>query len=222
MKIFKDIEQGTEEWAAIRKGRPTASRFDEIITATGLPSKSQGAYIRELIAECFCPDFSSWAGNIYTDRGAELEPEAREAFAAQTGLTLEQVGFVIGDDVCGCSPDSLIQQTEVVEHRREGDVTVTKYIAGVEIKCPSPKAHVGYVLDGILPAEYRQQVHGSMAVTGLNTWHFWSYFPGMKPLHVVVERDEYTAKVEAALKDFAARYKEAMAAAVPKLQLQTK
>lgn len=210
MKIYKDITQGSEEWLAIRKGRPTASRFSEIITATGLPSKSAGAYIRELIAECFCPDFSSWAGNIYTDRGAELEPVAREAFTEQTGIQLEQVGFVLSDDgVCGCSPDSLIQLC--------GD-----YRAGLEIKCPSPKAHVGYVLDGVLPADYKQQVHGSMAITGLNTWHFWSYFPGMKPLHVVVERDAYTEKMKDALAEFVPNYKAAMAEAKPKLQIQTK
>lgn len=207
MKIHKEIEQGTEEWLALRKGRPTASRFDDIITASGAASKSAGPYILELIAECFCPDFSSWAGNIYTDRGAELEPVAREAFAKQTGITLEQVGFIVSDDgVCGCSPDSLV-------------VGQDGYDAGLEIKCPAPKAHVGYVLDGVLPSCYKQQVHGSMAITGLSTWHFWSYFPGMKPLHVIVKRDEYTDLLASELSRFVARYKEAMAAAIPKLQL---
>lgn len=208
MKIYKDIKQASDEWHAIRKGRPTASRFDEIITATGLPSKSIAPYIRELISECFCPDFAKWAGNVYTDRGAELEPEAREAFAKETGLTLEQVGFVIQEDgPAGCSPDSLI--------RTGGEI-----IAGLEIKCPSPKAHVGYVLDGVLPAAYVQQVHGSMAITGLSIWHFFSYFPGMKPLHVIVQRDSYTVKVEQALAAFVLTYRKAMDDAVPKLQLK--
>ena len=207
MKIYKDIKQGTDEWAALRKGRPTASRFSEIITATGLPSKSVAPYIRELIAECFCPDFSAWAGNVYTDRGAAMEPEAREAFAKHTGLTVEQVGFIIQEDgPAGCSPDSLI--------RNDGAI-----VAGLEIKSPTPKAHVGYVLDGVLPSEYKQQVHGSMAITGLSTWHFWSYFPGMKPLHLIVRRDEYTDKVQQALAAFVLTYKRAMEEAVPKLKL---
>lgn len=211
MNVYRNIEQGSEEWLAIRKGRPTASRFDEIITNGGAISKSANGYIRELIAESFCPDFQTWTGNIYTDRGQELEPEAREAFAKETGLTLEQVGFVISEDgVCGCSPDSL-----VVEHATDG----YHYAAGVEIKCPTPKAHVGYVLDGVLPALYTQQVHGSMAITGLDTWHFWSYFPGMKPLHVVVERNDYTEKIEAALAEFVALYKREMSAAIPKLKV---
>lgn len=209
MKIYRDITQGAPEWLAIRKGRPTASRFDEIVTPTGLLSKSATGYIRELIGECFCPDFQAWGGNAATDRGQELEPSAREAFVNLTGLTIEQVGFVIGDDnVAGCSPDSLVVST-----------LGTTHTAGVEIKCPAPKAHVNYVLDGTLPDCYKAQVHGSMVVTGLPRWHFFSYFPGLKPLHVIVQRDEYTAKVEAALGDFVARYKIAMAEAVPKLKL---
>ncbi len=207
MTVYTSLEQGSEEWLKIRKGRPTASRFDAIITAAGAPSKSSTAYIRELIAECFCPDFQSWAGNVYTDRGAELEPEARVAFEKHTGLTLEQVGFVIGDDgTCGCSPDSFII--------RDG-----KRVAGLEIKCPAPKAHVGYVLDGVLPNDYKQQVHGSMAITGLNRWHFWSYFPGMQPLHVIVEQDDYTRKMKEAIAVFLDAYKNSMSSAVPRLRV---
>lgn len=207
MTIYSQIEQGSPEWLKIRKGRPTASRFSEILTAEGKPSKSVGPYIRELIAECFCPDFQEWAGNKYTDRGQAMEPESREAFAKHTGLTTEQVGFVLSDDgVCGCSPDSFIMQ--------DG-----KPVAGLEMKNPAPKTHVGYVLDGVLPNDYKQQVHGSMAITGLDQWHFWSHFPGLKPFHCVVQRDSYTDKIEYALKDFVAAYRAAMADAVPKLKL---
>lgn len=207
MTIYRDITQGTPEWLAIRKGRPTASRMDEIITPTGLPSKSAVSYIRELIGECFCPDFQTWGGNAATDRGQELEPVAREEFVKHTGLIIEQVGFVIGEDnAAGCSPDSLVMENGIP-------------VAGVEIKCPAPKAHVNYVLDGVLPAIYTPQVHASLAITKLPRWHFFSYFPGLKPLHVVVQRNEYTEKVESALCDFVARYKQAMAEAVPKLKL---
>lgn len=207
MIIHKDIIQGSPEWLAIRKGHPTASRFDDILTPTGALSKSSMAYIRELIAECFCPDFQEWVGNKYTDRGQAMEPESREAFAKHTGLTIEQVGFVLADDrVCGCSPDSFIM--------REG-----RPVAGLEMKNPAPKAHVGYVLDGVLPPIYTQQVHGSMAITGLSEWHFWSYFPGMRPFHFIARRDNYTEKIEAALKDFVKNYRAAMVDAVPKLKL---
>ena len=74
------------------------------------------------------------------------------------------------------------------------------------------------MLAGVLPDDYKQQVHGSMAVTGLNSWNFWSYFPGMAPLHVVVTRDEYTEKISSALDSFLTEYQKAFAIALPKLQ----
>src|SRR5690606_22020949 len=114
------------------------------------------------------------------------------------GYKLQQVGFCTRmDEIVGCSPDSLILDDS------------GNYIAGLEIKCPAPATHVGYVLDDQLPDEYKQQVHGGMAVTGLNEWHFWSYFPGMQPFHKVVRRDAYTEKLSAALDEFVILYQKA-------------
>lgn len=208
MRVIKDLIQGTPEWKSIRKGKPTASRFSDIITATKCElSKSSTGYIRELIGECFCPDWEPWQGNQFMERGKEIEPEAREAFVCETMLDVEEVGFVIADDgVCGCSPDGLIVDS------------AGNYVAGLEIKCPIPKTHIEYVLDGGLPSDYKQQVHGSMAVTGLNEWHFWSYFPGMRHHHVIVKRDEYTEKLSAALAEFVEKYKQAMEVAIKKLK----
>jgi hypothetical protein len=33
VKVINDLDQGTPEWLAARVGRPTASRFADIITA---------------------------------------------------------------------------------------------------------------------------------------------------------------------------------------------
>lgn len=208
MKVYRDIEQGSDEWKAIRKGKPTASSFSNIITAAkGELSTSAGVYIRELISQSFCPDWEDWQGNKFTERGKEFEDEAREAFVVETGLEIERVGFCVADDgVCGCSPDSLI-------------IFGSQYVAGLEIKCPSPKVHVGYVLDGGLPDDYKQQVHGSMAVTGLEEWHFWSYFPGMRHHHYLVKHDDYTNNLADALQTFIAEYKKAYAEAYPKLRV---
>jgi hypothetical protein len=59
-----------------------------------------------------------------------------------------------------------------------------------------------------------------MAVTKLNEWHFWSYFPGMQPFHIIARRDDFTAKVETALAEFVPLYKSAMSTAIPKLKIQ--
>lgn len=208
MKIFRDIEQGTPEWEAIRRGKPTASRFSDIVTTkTGELSKSCDRYIRELIGEIFCPDFKEWEGNKFTEHGKQFEAEAREAFVAETGLKVEQVGFCLSDDgVSGCSPDGLVFSNG-------------KVVSGVEIKCKIPRTHIGYVLDGGLPDDHKQQVHGSMAVTGMNEWHFWSYYPGMRHHHVIVKRDSYTEKLSESVSAFVQKYKEVCEIAIQRLRL---
>lgn len=207
MRVFTNVAQGSEQWFAMRRGRPTASQFKNIITAvTGKLSEGRHAYMCRLVAESFCPEWQSFIGNFATDRGNELEPEARDAFTAATGLAVQQVGFCTQDnEIVGCSPDSLI-------------VAAGNYVAGLEIKCPFPETHVGYVSKGGLPDEYKQQVHGSMAVTGLNQWHFWSYFPGMNPHHVVVTRDDYTEKVAEAVETFLHEYAAFRNRVVPLIQ----
>jgi hypothetical protein len=210
MIIHEKVIQGSEVWAALRRGRPTASRFKDIITAAkGDLSKSSPAYIAELIGECFVPDWIDFAGNKFTDHGTELEPVARKAFEEHTGYQATEVGFVTrADGVVGCSPDGLITGPS------------GGYMSGVEIKCPSPKVHVGWIMAGGLPDEHKQQVHGSMAVTGLNSWHFFSFFPGLQPFYVIVHRDAYTAKLSASLDDFLIQYAAARSAVIPKLSLQ--
>ena len=209
MIVHPSVHQGSEQWLAMRRGRPTASRFKDIITAQkGDLSKSSKGYIAELIGECFCPEWVDFDGNKFTDRGTELEPEARKAYEMHTGYSVVEVGFCTREDgFVGCSPDGLICGPK------------NNWRHGVEIKCPSPKVHVGWMIDGTLPDEHKQQVHGSMAVTGLDCWHFFSYFPGMKPFHVVVTRDDYTEKLSASLDQFLIDYAAARTAVIPLLQV---
>lgn len=213
MKIIplKDCVQGSEKWEAIRRGRPTASRFSDIITpAKGEYSKGAKKYMRELIADCFTTDLPpAFTGNRWTDRGTENEGPARIAFQAHTGLDVQQVGFVLHDNgFVGCSPDSLIY-----------DAVTWEPVAGLEIKCPSPATHVETVLDGEMPAEHKPQVHGSMYITGLDEWHFWSFCPGMKPFHQIIYRDEYTAKVGAAVEQFIIEFAPYRAEAISRLKI---
>lgn len=191
MKIWPKMEQRSEQWFQARAGRPTASEFKRIVTPSGELSGQMEDYATELVAECLRPDEVAFMGNRHTDRGEELEPEARETFEAIMKIKVEEVGFVTrSDEVVGCSPDGLI-------NNKNG-----KPVAGLEIKCPLPKNHAKYILDRELPVDYKQQVHGSMAVTGLNYWYFMSYCQGMKPFIIRVERDNYTRKVSKALDRF--------------------
>lgn len=194
MKIWPNLIQGSEQWHAARTGKLTASNASKIVTAGGKLSTQRTAYMDELISDCFCPGQNAWHGNANTDRGTAMEPLARAAFEDLKIMTVEEVGFVTREDgVIGCSPDGLIKNERGL------------WAAGIEIKCPLPKTHLRYLLDGGLPDSYKPQVHFSMMVTGL-PWHFFSYCPGMKPLHLFIEPDAYTKTLQAIVEDFVSEY----------------
>lgn len=230
MIVHPYVLQGSEEWFRMRLGRPTASNFDRIITAKkGEYCSKARSYIAELIGECFVPDFSGFTGNANTDRGNEQEQEAREAFEKHTGLKVEQVGFVTDDGgVAGCSPDGMILlpgggHGGGVEIKNPGTgMKVSSPMCGYQVSDLTPKKHVEWVMDGKLPDEHGPQVHGGLAITGLPEWHFWSYFRGLKPFHVVVRPDDYTKKLRDCLDRFLVEYGAARVAVIPKLQLNQK
>jgi hypothetical protein len=185
-----DVIQGSEEWAQLRRGRPTASCFDKIITpAKGELSKSATDYACQLIAETMTPPHY-WIGNDYQSgpmaNGSRTEREARDYLEMQLNQDIRQVGFVTTDDgSVGASPDGLIDPS-----------------LGVELKCPEHKRQIRYLIDGVLPVEYRPQVHGNMLVTGRSEWLFMSYAVGLPPLIVPVKVDEFTQKLAEALQQF--------------------
>ncbi|MGE9267760.1 MAG: lambda exonuclease family protein, partial [Verrucomicrobiales bacterium] len=159
-------------------------------------SKQSIRYMRRLARECVCDDPMEFMGNKYTDWGNEQEPAARALFQKKKGIPVTEVGFVGRGDGApiGCSPDGLIADAN------------GNWLGGLEIKCPQVDTHVDYLLEGVLPTDYKLQVHGSMAVTGLPYWYFMSYFPGLNPLIIKVERDSFTETVSEALDQFVTDY----------------
>lgn len=192
-----DCEQYSLQWWKSRAGVPTASNADRILTATGKPSTSADAYIAELVDEIVRPQLersqdeqaAAFAGNRHTERGHAFEPKAAAWHQLVTGLNSRPVGMVFRDDgKAACSPDRLI-----------GD------FGGLEIKAPEGKKHALWMIQNRLPDEHKQQVHYSLAVSGLAFWDFVSYCPGYKPFRVRVEPDDYTEKMAAAIDDFVSR-----------------
>lgn len=190
--------QYSPEWWELRRGVPTASAFDRILTAAQMkPSAQQDDYIAELIAEKaqfvvpYMPaEMDGGYVNSEMEEGIRREPEARSWYAMERGVDLQQVGFVLS--ACGrfgCSPDALV-----------GDE------GGLELKNPSPKVHLRYLLKGTLPNEYKCQVHGSMIVARRLWWDFLSYCPGFAPLLIRVKRDDFTAALHEELERFHAKY----------------
>ena len=201
MKLWPDVLQQSDEWFALREWRPTASNAKRVITATGKDSTSWQGYVEEMVDSEIRPRAVRMAGmfqgNRHTDRGNECESAARECFAEKMGMDVAEVGFITRDDeVWGCSPDGLVVSRSAMMES-----------AGLELKCPDGPKHLGFLSDGTLPAEYLQQIHCSMVVTGFSFWYFMSYCELYKPLIIRVERDSYTAKVESAMNRFQVFYK---------------
>ena len=198
MKIV-DVEQGTPEWMAFRAGLPTASKFSEIITTKGEPSKSRTKYLHQLAGERITGSKEESYQSAAMSRGIEMEAEARSLFCMVHDAEVQEVGLCIEDDGrWGCSPDGLI-----------GDD------GGIEIKCPQLATQVDYLLSNKIPSTYYQQVQGSMFVTGRDYWWFVSYYPGMKSLMIKATPD---VKFHTALQSELIRFSEELESIVKILQ----
>ena len=158
-----DCEQGSEEWLQARLGIPTATGFENIVTATGKKSSAQIKYMAELIEESIIGLQDESFKSRFMERGNQLEPLARSAYEFITGNAVTQVGGVYLDEnkEVMVSPDGLIPELK----------------KGLEIKCPKMSTHIRYLLECGVPSEYVIQVQANLWVTGYETWDFISYCP---------------------------------------------
>jgi putative phage-type endonuclease len=166
MKII-DAVQGTPEWLAARAGRVTAS----MISAVLMKPETAGFrdYQAQLVAEILTgkPQGSDYT-NVHMQFGTETEPLARSAYEAETGFSVDEVGLCIHEiiDRAGASPDGLVGNSGLVE-----------------IKCAKPATHLAYMIAGVVPSGYKNQMMWQMAVTGRDWCDFVSFRPDL-PEHL--------------------------------------
>lgn len=201
VEIFDDVEQGTEEWHALRIGVPTASVF-RIIMAEGKDGNAsieRARLLRTMAGEILTGKPHESYSNRYMERGREMEPRIRDRFAASRFAVLRQVGFVrralppavpgvaLPTRHIGCSPDSLIDEDGVLE-----------------IKSMAPDRLVETIVRGTPPPEHRAQCQGSLLVTGRRYCVLkigYDDFPGEPEW--VFERDEaYIEQIRKAVEVF--------------------
>ncbi len=170
MRIL-DVEQGSPEWMEARVGRPTASRFDSIMTTAKLqPAKTN--YRAELVAEYILAQPLEWGSTKWSERGNEEEADARKYYSIREDVDVQQVGLVIRDDglVAG-SPDGLIGQAGGLEIKTFGAAKHMQYVLGEE------KHPVG-------------QVQGLLYLTGREWWDILYYNAELPKCVHRVHRDE--------------------------------
>jgi len=172
---WEEAPQGEEKWMAIKLGKPSSSNFGNIVKANGDRSESRTAYLEKLADEVITERRENQYELSSFRRGKELEPESRETFEFSTGVHVKQVSLVWPDERKRylCSPDGLIDDD-----------------SGFETKSANIKIQLKRLRKGTLPPEHHRQVQGCLMITERDKWHYRSYCRGMRPLNIVVRRDE--------------------------------
>lgn len=150
--------------------------------------------IHELLAEKLAPLPENYS-SFWMDRGKEMEEIVKKIY----GEKIESVGFVSRTDVdwIGISPDGIIRD-------ENGKIT-----RAVEIKSPSPKIFVKYLLDDKIPEEYFWQVvHYFIVFDDLEELDFIVYNPDfyaeeLRIKTIKVSRAELAEKIEYAKMELA-------------------
>jgi putative phage-type endonuclease len=159
--------QGTPEWLAERAGKVTASMVSAVLAKP--ETAGYRDYQAQLIAEVLTgkPQGSDYT-NAAMQFGTEMEPLARSAYEAETGFSVDEVGFCQHPAIerAGASPDGLVGDSGLVE-----------------IKCPKVATHLAYLLAGVVPAGYKNQMMWQMAVTSRDWCDFASFRPDL-PEHL--------------------------------------
>lgn len=176
------IEQGTEAWAAARRGKVTASRVADVIkkTKSGY-STSRKNYAAQLLCERLTGRTAEGFSNAAMQWGTEKEPEARVAYEFMKNVTVDLVGFIDHPTIAmsGASPDGLVGEDGLVE-----------------IKCCNTATHLEVLMSGEIDPDYLTQIQWQLACSG-RKWCDYVGFDPRLPAHLQlyikrIERDQRT------------------------------
>lgn len=160
MEIITNIEQGSDEWIALRFGWITASRFKDV--KAGGAGKTRKSYMYHIAAEALTGERAESYSNEYMEWGTLTEPQARAMYEFDSGVEVDEVSFIKLNDVnkIGCSPDGLV-----------GDDGM------VEFKCPKTTTQIETFLSEKMPTGHAAQVQGQLWVAQREWCDFVSFDP---------------------------------------------
>lgn len=183
VELFCDVEQRSEEWFALRRGVPTASKFATIMASgkDGGPSITRRKLLYTLAGEILTGQTAETFRNEAMDRGSAMEPDARAHYQKSRFDEMTSVGFarrkLPSGRYVGCSPDSLVGPKRVLE-----------------IKTMRPDLLIELAVHGGpgFPSEYRAQCQGNLWVTGRDEAELMLYYRGMPHAPTfLLERDPF-------------------------------
>jgi predicted phage-related endonuclease len=193
----RDLEQGSEEWLAARRGLLTASEMRLILTPTLKPAKNEKerAHLFELLAQ----RISGYVEPTYIVddmlRGMADEITAR-ALYADNYAQVEEMGFITNDRwgfTIGYSPDGLVGNDGLIE-----------------CKSRRQKYQIKTIFENVIPEEYYLQIQTGLLVSERKWLDFISYSGGlpMITMRAYPDKKVMDAIVEAAT-EFEERLSEA-------------
>lgn len=155
-------------------GIPTSSQFKTVIAKgkNGTPSLTRRKYLYRLAGELITGEPSESFSNVHTDRGHEMEPEARGRYAFINDVEIQRVGF-IRRDAKGCSPDGLVGNNGMLE-----------------IKTALPDVLIDHLLSDGFPSEHVAQCQGALWVAEREWIDICIYWPRMPTVIRRAYRDE--------------------------------
>lgn len=187
MMTVINVEQGTPEWFRARAGIPTASEFATVMASgrDGGESKTRRTYMLKLAGEILTGEPMEQYTNVHMERGKIMEDEARSLYSFVKDVEPERVGFIINGPK-GCSPDSLIGNSGMVE-----------------IKTQLPHLLIDTLLRTDFPPEHKAQCQGALWVAEREWIDIAIYWPKLPLFIRRAYRDEaYIAELSKAIDKF--------------------
>jgi len=171
--VIINVPQYSEEWWALRLGKPSASCAKKIITSTGNPSKSTSDYACELAGALYAGKvIDDWGGNKATERGTEMEDQARSMYNLVNNCNAEEIGMFTDDaEQYIASPDGVIEDYGLLE-----------------VKCLTAKVHTKalmyYAKTRKAPTDYISQCQFQLFVSGYKYVDLFLYHPDLPVLTI--------------------------------------
>ncbi len=196
MRIYRDLEQGTDEWLTARCGLLTASEMKLILTPSLKPAANdkQRAHLFELLAQRITGHVEPHYIGDDMLRGHDDEITARGLYVERYA-PVEEVGFITNSRwgfTLGCSPDGLVGADGMIE-----------------CKSRRQKFQAQTIVSRKMPDDYLLQVQTALLVTERAWCDFISYSGGMPMVTIRVYPD---AKVQEAIIEAATAFEETLAA----------
>ena len=110
------VEQRSQEWFQMRKGRITSSEIHKIMGGKSINDLTDTAktYLLEKVSETY-GGFAQLAQGAALEWGTELESLAVDKYSERTGFQVDKASFIPVGDYFGGSPDGLVPPEGIIE-----------------------------------------------------------------------------------------------------------